>query len=307
MIHHSSKHSVFLLVLSLFTPFSGVLADSILLNLWNSEKKWITEEVIRILEVDRSIYGRQSPRNIAFFDLDHTLIDTDILIPIYRKDSEPKKPYRTVDSKCIGKISEDEIPDYTVFDRENLYSSRIIRATWQEWLRSVQDKDTVTVILTARSSSHNFSSIREKLALAGGEPDHIIPVNSKLFQDRIWKQERWQKASMKSSLPSGFKKPILMAAILDAYRIAGNDIRLIRYYEDTDSYFIQSINLLTLLYPKMEQEYYDVIRTRRFFLGNSYKLVPVLSSTGRNIRKSSPLFQGWNEEYNSEDCEEIGE
>lgn len=271
---------------------------------WKENSAWFNKELSTYLLHDQDIYGKKkSISKIAIFDLDHTLLDTDLLIPIEIQKETSKEIARYVDSKCIGELAKNETPDYSVFNRSNLKNSKIIDSTYKEFSKFAEDKNSIVVVLTARSDSHNFSSIREKLAEAGWEPDHIFPIHSTFFSDLLWSSKFYKEKFKKSSNPpKGFKKSWIIASLVDFYSKQGNSIKSVSYYEDTDDYFIQANALLPNLYSKIDFNFYDVFRDKHE-QANEYKLKLISHSIAGKLYSDHEFFQlGKELEYSSKDC-----
>lgn len=220
---------------------------------WDLNKDIITKSVGAYLDNLEEVYEISYKGNITFFDLDHTLVDTRYEIPI--RDSK-NKIIKYVDSKCIPTIGKDESYDYSVFTRENLYQSNPINQVLD--ILKKNKKDHSTFIITARSMSHNFTSIREYLAKYDAEPDGIFPIHSEYWEKNLFHKmilpNSWKK------IPSGLKKPIIMSGIIHYLEKSGIEVRNITFYEDTDSYLNEAFKFLPEVFPNMSFQFYDVIR-----------------------------------------------
>ncbi|MBI3395316.1 MAG: hypothetical protein HY042_05740 [Spirochaetia bacterium] len=203
-----------------------------------------------------SLYARPTSetKELDFFDFDNTLADTDTDIPV----REASGAMRQQDPKCFD-LNAGDSPDYGVFDRSEMNRSAPIPAALRRLKQYASDKSTYTAVITARGQRHTFFSLYEYLGRQGAEVGSVFPLNTEMIQKDLW--DRMQMPGGVSSIPSGMKKALIMAALIDLSHGARATPRLARYFEDTDSYLAGAMVFLPQRFPEMKFEFYDYIRT----------------------------------------------
>ncbi len=192
-------------------------------------------------------------REFDFFDFDHTLADTDTMVPVKSSTGAD----RLEDSKCL-RIDKGDVPDYNVFSRQELYAAAPIPETIKRAKEYTAAADTQVAVITARGQTHTFNSIFEYTAQRGAEVDIVLPIHADLIQKALW--DKMTYPSGVDGIPSGMKKALFMAALIDLAQMRGGTIRTARYFEDTDSYFRAAMEFLPARYPAVRWEFYDIIR-----------------------------------------------
>ncbi len=234
---------------------------------------------------------------LAFFDMDHTLVDTRTMIP-YR--SAGSLTYNALsDSKCMT-IGPDEPADYAVLNREELLGSAPV-APGLAGLREASARGVPAFIVTSRGSSDTFTVIPEYLEKHGARVSGVFAVNSRYLSKHVW----WKLELPPGikSVPGHMKKPLIIAAILDRARTAGAWPKLVRYHEDTDSHFRGTMFLLNLMYPEIRFELIDYIRTAR---GNDFEYTRKEAAVSEGKTWLDPAGQPLTDPrlYDSGDCVE---
>lgn len=211
----------------------------------------------------RTIY-RENPNFIApdaratelnVFDFDHTLANTETMIPI--RDASDKVTARR-DSKCFF-VRKGESADFSVFTRDRLMAGNPIAFVMERARVAGRAANELVFIVTARGQSHTFQSAHEYLRKRGVRVNGVIAVNSPLVRDNLWKKLRLPAGMNK--LPGGMKKPLLIAALIEHARERNAKIKTVRYYEDTDKYIGGYIQFMSRTYPKITAEVRDYIRS----------------------------------------------
>lgn len=232
---------------------------------------------------------------IYVFDLDHTLVDTRTMIP-YRSAGAFEMDALS-DSKCMV-IGPDEPADYSVFTREELLESPPVAAGLAE-LKQAAATGAPIFILTSRGGSGSFKDIPAYLEREGLRVNGVFPVNSRFFGRRIW----WEmpKPEGVSVPPEGMKKPYLIAALIDLARQQGAWPKRVVYHDDTDKHFRGAMLLLALMFPEIQFELVDYIRTAR---GKDFEYTrrPAARSRGQQwfTPDGVPIKDG--SKYDSGDC-----
>lgn len=241
---------------------------------------------------------RAGTEQVHIYDFDHTLADTTITIPVSTADGSDKE----IDSKCMT-LNKGDKPDFTVFTRDALRDTRPIDSTLKRFEKSVADEKTLTVVLTARSGLHNFTSIYEYMAYRAGEPDLVIPVNSEFLWKNLWGDLKLLPSQKK--MPKGVKKPLLIAAIIElaAQNNSENHISGVEYHEDSDSYYRHALLFIPERFSKTEVKWFDYYRTTGRV--NSYREMPfAYSENGRTFHADGTEFTEEEiKNYRSDDCE----
>lgn len=196
--------------------------------------------------------GRET-REFDFFDFDHTLADTDTMVPV--KSSAGAN--RLEDSKCF-RLDKGDVPDYNVFSRAELYGAAPIPETMKRAREYAAAADTQVAVITARGQTHTFNSVFEYTAQRGAEVDIVLPIHTDLIQKALWDKMTYPAGV--EGVPSGMKKALFMAALIDLAQMRGGSIRTARYFEDTDSYFRAAMEFLPARYPGVRWEFYDIVR-----------------------------------------------
>ena len=257
-----------LIALSLGTacskPKKTLPLDSVYENNRNLIRLTLKDTLYRNLSV-RGLPAPQTgvpPIQLNIFDFDHTLVDTRTRIPVQRSD----KSRGFLDPKCIV-LNSGDIPDFAVFDTEDTFQYPIVQPGFER-LKEVSKKETV-IVMTARSSSGTYSMVPAYLSLRGVVIDGVLAVNSEILKTGIWDHLRLPEGMKK--LPSGAKKPLLIAGIIELYQSLGHSPELVRYMEDTDSYFSVAFEFLPRRFPNIRFEFYDYLR-------NGYLYTEVLAA-----------------------------
>lgn len=181
------------------------------------------------------------------FDFDHTIADTRTEIPVRSADGK----VRQEDSKCF-QIHKGDRADFEVFTRPRLLASAPIAPTIARLQALTKRSESAVFIVTARSQEHTYESAKTYLITRGIRVNAVLPVNSELFEQGLWRK-------MKKS-PKGMKKPFLIAGLADQIQATGARLKLIRYHEDTDKYIAAFLNLMPALYPGIAAEVFDYTR-----------------------------------------------
>ena len=194
-----------------------------------------------------------SVEEVYVFDFDHTIANTETLIPVTTTDGTTDRR----DSKCFV-ITKGEKADFSVFTEKNLKKTDIIGLS--EKLLKKLDKDTSWVIVvTARSQEHTFTSALKYLKDKGLPVDGVLAVNSKLLRENLW--GKLQMPELTEQIPRGFKKALLISALLEHAKAQGASVKTVKYYEDTDKHITGYINVLPNTFPEIRSEVFDLVRS----------------------------------------------
>jgi hypothetical protein len=268
-------------------------------TLWQKKKELIVSIVEEVVARNLSFVGfNHRQTSLMVFDFDHTLVDTRHTIPVLLGD----KTIREVDSKCMGKLLDGEIADYSVFNRQNLGQSKPIEPVIQLLKQSSSSEYTASAVITARSQNHNYSSILEYLAQLGAEPNVIYPIHSEFLEKNLWNHILIEPIK---KLPPGIKKAIVIAGIIESLQRKGTIVNQVSYYEDTDNYLREAMLFLPKIFPKIKFQFFDVIRTLSADR-NKYTIAKVAySENGIVFDLSDKTFDSQKiAEYDSNDCKD---
>lgn len=256
----------------------------------NADRLTAALEVVYARNMQFTPPGR-STREFDFFDFDHTLADTDTMVPVKSSSGAD----RLEDSKCF-RLDKGDVPDYNVFSRQELYGAAPIPETMKRAKEYTAEPDTQVAVITARGQTHTFNSVYEYTAQRGAEVDIVLPIHTDLIQKALW--DRISYPAGVDSVPSSMKKALFMAALIDLAKMRGGNIRTARYFEDTDSYFRGAMEFLPGRYPEIRWEFFDIIRggtekhrtyTERFA---AYGERGVVHEPGGETMKSSSYTSG---------------
>lgn len=272
------------------------LTDSQFLSaVWQNNSDLLVEKIQGLIDNNPSISGFLAHKNVLnVFDFDHTLVDTTIKLPV----KLPNGSKKLIDSKCMP-LQPGDKPDFSVFENENTYVSRPINASLGRLQLYSKLTDNWNVILTARSSRRSFSSAQEYLWLKNAEPDAVIALHFSPLERGLWSKMKLPRII--DSAPQGYKKPLVIAALIQILKNRGSDIKLVRYFEDTDTYLRNAMQLLPTLYPNIRFEFFDYIRTGNANTAQYKEKNVAFAEGGKLFSAINRIFEN-PEKYDSGDC-----
>lgn len=226
----------------------------------------------------------QGKDTLNIFDFDHTLIDNRTQVPVV----DDTGLTRTIDSKCLSHAF-NEKPDYSIFDRENIYIYKPIPAALDRLRLYGNDAQQASVVLTARSGRRTFAMVQEYLWQKGAEPDAVIAANYSRFQYEFWRN---------MTMADGAKKPLIIAALISLIVQKGRTVKLVRYFEDTDKYLAGAIVLLPKIYKHLRFEFYGYVRDKR----GGYREAFAAYAVGGTLYRADGQVYAGEDRYNSGDC-----
>ncbi|MCB1190005.1 MAG: hypothetical protein H7A23_12720 [Leptospiraceae bacterium] len=230
------------------------------------------------------------------FDFDHTLADTLTIVPVKGKDGNIRK----IDSKCLG-LKEGEIPDYSVFTREEVYDTVPVNPSLFRLQDAVKQKDVLNFVITARSDVTTYNALYEYLAVHKAAPNGIYAMNSEIMNRLLWEQIKLPSDLKK--LPEGLKKPLLIAGLIDLINQKGSQVKLVRYHEDTDDYLKEGLKFLPIQFSKIRFEWYDYIRRKTLIDFEYFEDFFAFSENGISYRSNGSVFLPEEiSKYDSKDC-----
>lgn len=227
---------------------------------------------------------------IHVYDFDHTLADTQTMIPILSASGDRRES----DSKCFDFRKGDK-PNFEVFTEVELVKTAPIAVTVERLKKLKSQPQALVFVVTARSQEHTFQSALRYLTSRGARVDGVLALNSDFLFEKLWNPLKKQKVA------SHLKKALLIAALVDAARRNGADVRLVRYHEDTDKYIRGFFQLMPSVVPDGRAEAFDYIRRRS---GKSIAYSETLvayAEAGRFQKADGSVFESVLN-YDSGDC-----
>lgn len=265
------------------------------MQIWLQNKALILENIAAVVDGNFGVRGFSAGKTtLNVFDFDHTLSDNNTEVPVVTAAGTKK----TLDSKCIL-LAEGDVPDYSVFDKENVYKTEPLQPSLTRLREYVKDAAHWNVVLTARGGRRTFPMIQEYLWQRGAEPDVVIAANFPPFHKSLW--EKIQYAGDVKKLPRGAKKSLLIAALVELAKTRGARLDKLRYFEDTDEYLASAMVLLPRLFPELRYEFYDYVRKVERGKAKYTEVAVAGGEAGKLSKADGTAFTGAGE-YESGDC-----
>lgn len=263
-------------------------------SIFQANEKLLIEQIQNVAERNIALKGiRFDISVINFFDFDHTLVDTTTPVPV----ATAAGAIKTIDPRCLPLQTGDR-PDFSVFDSENTYLFKPIMPSLTKLRAYAKDSQNLNIIITARGGRRSLSMIQEYLWKLDAEPDLVLPLHVSVLSKNLW--ANFKLPANMDKEPNGYKKPLVMAAVLKLLSAHGAKISTLRYFEDTDSYMSVAMKYLPPMFPEIEFHFYDYVNPPA--KASKYTEVPVASARGGVLYHPDKSTYPDAEVYSSKDC-----